>query len=623
MRSIHTVLAGLLSAVMTAAVLVPCVPASAQEEILVPSGIAASALSEKIEEFAEDKNYASFETSVFCGDEVLYTGYFGYADRENSIPADAETVYEWGSISKLLVWVSVMQLHERGILDLERDVREYLPPDFLRKLRYDTPITMLDLMNHRAGFQETMYEIQTPDADAVMPLDKALRYTEPAQVFAPDTVTSYSNWSAALAGYIVETVSGEMFSDYVHNHIFDPLGMEHTSIAPDCSDNPWVAAQRECLHSYLILDVGGRKIEQALDTNRMYVHLYPAGSATGTLEDLTRFAQALAVEDSPLFADPATHRELLTATSTYGEAGTPRNCHGIWVSSGQDVLVYGHGGNTVACTSALQFDPVSGTGVVVMTNQYSESVICSGIQELVFGKAVPDEEMPALPDPGSIAGVYVGARSDFKGMTKFVAMTGLLPVTEQSDGVYSSLGIAAFRSLGGGMYCITQAGASMLCYATDSPRKVLQMPYMDYVESGSMAVCFVLMLAYIALAVTAGIWLLVVGIRRLMKKGRAYSGKRFLLIGQGCRCVSFLGVIVLLLVYALTQAGLTHAITAVLGIVQILCLLGMLAAGAVSVLHLVKRPEHSARIPRYVLGLLGNGIAAAAVLCLDLCVFWI
>ena len=68
---------------------------------------------------------------------------------------DDNSVFEWGSVTKLTVWVSVMQLWEEGKIDLKTDIKEYLPKDFLKsKLKFDKPITMLDLMNHQAGFAD-------------------------------------------------------------------------------------------------------------------------------------------------------------------------------------------------------------------------------------------------------------------------------------------------------------------------------------------------------------------------------------------------------------------------------------------------------------------------------------
>ena len=114
--------------------------------------------------------------------------------------------------AKLLVWVSVMQLYEQGKLELDRDISHYLPDGFLSNLSYDMPVTMLNLMNHNAGFQEVYADVMVTDADYIVSLEEALRKHKPAQIYKPGTVTAYSNWGVALAGFIVEQVSGVSFS---------------------------------------------------------------------------------------------------------------------------------------------------------------------------------------------------------------------------------------------------------------------------------------------------------------------------------------------------------------------------------------------------------------------------
>ena len=81
-----------------------------------PSGIAYSDIGGSIDSFIKEREagLASCEVSVFDSDGVIYNGYYGYADIENDVKADAQTVYEWGSTSKMLVWTSVMQQWERG-----------------------------------------------------------------------------------------------------------------------------------------------------------------------------------------------------------------------------------------------------------------------------------------------------------------------------------------------------------------------------------------------------------------------------------------------------------------------------------------------------------------------------
>lgn len=384
MKQIRKILAFLLLGIlMLQSFTVTSYAAELDEESTVPSGIAYADIPTAIESYVKEheETTAGMSGAVYDRNGVIYQNGFGYADKENDIIIDGNTVYDWGSISKLFIWISVMQLVEQGKLDLGEDIRNCLPEGFLKNLTYDTEITMLDLMNHQAGFQET-YFIQTANADEMVSLEDALSRHQTKQVFKPGEVTSYSNWGAALAAYIVQNISGTDYVEYVHENIFEPLGMEHTSIGATYQDNAWVKQQRENLICY---DISGEKIP---GKGMYYIFLYPAGSAAGTISDLLTFAQAITPNENkpcPLFEKQETFEQLYTATSFYGSSGVPNNHHGFFASQ-YGVETLGHGGNTFGCSTMLQFDPTTGIGMVVMTNQAHEKVYNYDMYELIFGK---------------------------------------------------------------------------------------------------------------------------------------------------------------------------------------------------------------------------------------------
>lgn len=87
--------------------------------------------------------------------KIAFEKSYGYADIEHKKPIDpATTIFEYGSVTKLFTWTSAMQLAENGELDLNKDIRTYLPDDFKLNTKYEKPITMLHLMNHTAGFDD-------------------------------------------------------------------------------------------------------------------------------------------------------------------------------------------------------------------------------------------------------------------------------------------------------------------------------------------------------------------------------------------------------------------------------------------------------------------------------------
>jgi CubicO group peptidase (beta-lactamase class C family) len=160
------------------------------------------------------------------GETVLAKGY-GYSDVAAHIPVDPEhTLFRPGSTSKLFTWTAVMQLVEQGKLDLDRDVNAYL--DFRLPDR-GAPITLRNIMTHTAGFEEKVKDLIADDPARLVPLRTYVAEGIPARIFKAGTTPAYSNYATALAGYIVQRVSGQSFDDYVDAHIFKPLGMTHSS----------------------------------------------------------------------------------------------------------------------------------------------------------------------------------------------------------------------------------------------------------------------------------------------------------------------------------------------------------------------------------------------------------
>lgn len=463
-------------ALLLAAVLLAAVPAPARAAVRsTPSGVAYQNIGAEFDAYVEKyrSGLVSASVSVFDASGELLTKCYGYADIESAVPADEETVYEWASASKLLVWVCVMQLWERGQLDLDADIRSYLPDGFLTKLQYpEETISMRNLMSHNAGFQESMYENQMATEDELFAnLEEAVRKCECYQAYHVGEHTAYSNWSTALAAYIVERVSGTDYVSYVHKNIFEPLGMEHTSIDMHSADNPWVRQKREQIKCYA--RYADAKYNEDYGVARSWVQLYPAGAAIGTIGDFARFAQGFVATDCPFFASDATREEMLTATSYYGESDIALNCHGLWTAQFA-VQTLGHGGNS-NMTSNLQFDPESGLGIVVLSNEPGETMFCTGFCTLLFGGIMDSELVKARPlaDHPDASGVYCMARSIARGFGRASRFAGgLLIVKKTADPDVFDMpmtGGMQLRHIGDKLWLqCSPSGDSNFCYETRS-----------------------------------------------------------------------------------------------------------------------------------------------------------
>lgn len=605
----------LCAGVLMTAAMLPSVSAEEDDtKLTLPSGITLEKMQNELVDIAsefgvDEPMFASAAIGVFRGDEVLYSGYFGETDIENHVPADENSVYEWGSISKTLIWVSAMQLYEQGMLDLDRDVREYLPEGFFQHLSYDEPITMLNLMNHNAGWQETTRPIWKTDENALLPLGEELQAIEPAQVHRPGEVAAYSNYGAAVAGYVIECVTGQDYCEYVHEHIFEPLGMEHTALDPAHRDNAWVYENRKKTKSYrfylgLCIDLGN-----CLN----YVPGYPAGAATGTLSDLMTYAQALVNDDAPLFQNPETQAMMFTGTDFYGESDIPMCAHGFF-SSEFAVHTYGHSGSTTAGQSNMIFDLESKTGLVVMVNEPDGNELLSDTPLLVFGVLSPDKYGSDTVGNAELSGYYLPARSTYRGMLKFIPYLSAIPAS-RLDGS---------KNIGNNVCQVSDQDSAMIFGVRTYPdgNTGIQQPSVDFLHDSFYIVKLCLITVYILLAVTA-VYMLRIR-RKLKKHGKwtAHNGSAIMTAGQIARIISVLALLVSYVSYTEYHGGIPLIAGAVIGIVQMLCIAICGISAVTSCISVLSSKKERTLTVRYILNTIGCVLPVIAILYFEMYRFW-
>lgn len=483
---------------------------AAEDTGKTPSGIAYTELKKEIDKYIDVRKDTTSSISVayFNETEDVASVIYGEANAAENIKADEETVYEWGSISKVLVWTSVMQLYEQGKIDLDEDVKNYLPDGFLSNLSYSEPVTMTHLMNHTAGFQETTWDVEVTDKKDIISLKDALLATAPPQIYKVGTTVSYSNWGAALAAYIVECVSGMDYAEYVRQNIFEPLGMNQTSILPDCSDNEWVESRRDLTNAYY--NVQGEYEDYG--ACRRYILLYPAGAATGTMSDLVRFAKAFLAdsEDCPLFTKADTLDNMLSPTLYYDGTDMPRICHGLF-SQEYGVRLIGHAGNTTGFTANLVLDRENRTGLVVMTNEVGETTYNYGLVSLIFGDCMAETGI-AYDD---LSGIYCNSRANYsKSFMKLYSMiSGLLPVTKgETESCYQAAMVGNITQISENA-CIMDDGNGLKTYLhikRDSNGNVAALQHMTGMDfQKEKTAVFVIKIIFFFLFVLFSFWTLI------------------------------------------------------------------------------------------------------------------
>ncbi len=158
---------------------------------------------------------------------ILSQGY-GYANLEAQTPMCADTtLVRIASITKLFTWTAVMQLVERGRLDLHTDIQTYL--DFDIPQTYPEPIRVWHLLSHTAGFADNGIRTGALELPPGVTLRKTLIERHPPRIYPPGQIIAYSNYGAGLTGYIIERVSGMSWETYIETHLLEPLAMKHTT----------------------------------------------------------------------------------------------------------------------------------------------------------------------------------------------------------------------------------------------------------------------------------------------------------------------------------------------------------------------------------------------------------
>lgn len=383
-------------------------------------GADAENLPREVKRFIEERaeGTASVSLGIFKAGEILSKEHYGFIDRENNIPTDDGSIYEWGSVSKVLVWVSLMQLEEEGKIDLNEDLRTYLPEEFSKKLTYPYPISIQDIMNLQSGFQEVGTKVEFEEGETIPELEDLLLASQPKQIYKPKTVVAYNNWTPALGAYIVENVSGQKFYDYVQGHIFAPLNIKNTAVAADWRDNDFVKNNRPKSKAYYYT----QDARESLGSCILHIGLYPAGAAAGTFDDFLTFAKEFSVDHPRFFKEAQTFEKMMQA-SVFFVDGLPRIHHGL-LSIDDAVHLVGHSGNTQGFTSSFWFDPETKIGYVVMTNEPAETAYNYGLAQFIFGHGAK-----ATEGGRDISGLYSSGRTIDRGSLRFIKyLSGILPI---------------------------------------------------------------------------------------------------------------------------------------------------------------------------------------------------
>lgn len=379
------------------------------------------------------------------GQVLLQKGY-GYADVAARQPVDPErTLFRPGSVSKLFTWTAVMQQVEQGKLDLDTDVNEYL--DFEIPPRDGQPITLRHIMTHTAGFEEQVKGLIGQEGEPAPVLEEVMKDWVPTRIFAPGTTPAYSNYATALAGYIVQLVSGMPFDDYIEQHIFEPLGMQHSSFRQPLPEH------LRPLMSKGYGQAGGEP--QAFEI----VGAAPAGSLSASGADMAKFMiahlQKGAFGTNRILQESTA--EMMHTTALTLLPRVHRMMLGFYEQNYNGRRAIGHGGDTVWFHSDLHLFIDDGVGMYISMNSSGIGPAVQHIRGALFEKFADRylpgptldgevDESTAAEHARMISGVYENSRRMDSSFFRLLGLAGPVKVTPNPD---HTISVSMARNLAG------------------------------------------------------------------------------------------------------------------------------------------------------------------------------
>jgi CubicO group peptidase (beta-lactamase class C family) len=337
----------------TLLIAISSISAAAQDKTLSPEKRAQ--IEKAVSAFITSNSVPGVSIAIVQNGQPVWSAGFGMSDLEDSSPASSSTLYRLGSISKPITAVAILQLYERGKLDLDAPVQKYCAA-FPQK---DSPITSRQLLAHLGGIRH-----YSKDGEGDVPEDSARHFAtmeESLQLFAsdpllakPGTQFHYSTYGYTLLGCVLEGAASQKYVDFVRENVFRPAAMDHTQADDFFAIVPhrtrWYHRDKSgAVHNAGVLDSS---------------YKIPGGGLISSADDMANFEAAIL---AGRLLKPATQQMMWTAQHTADNK--PASYALGWAISDKFGLhQVGHDGGQQGTSTAILLAPQKSAAVVVLTN---------------------------------------------------------------------------------------------------------------------------------------------------------------------------------------------------------------------------------------------------------------
>ncbi|MEQ9409422.1 MAG: serine hydrolase [Fuerstiella sp.] len=335
----------------------------------------------------QQKNLPALSISLVDQDRIVWAAGFGFQDADQKVPATADSVYRVGSVSKLFTDIAVMQLVENGQLDLDADIKNYVP-SLQPKNPYQIPLTLRQMMSHRSGLVR-----ESPVGNYFDPTQPTLAATiaslnDTSLVYRPETRTKYSNAAVAVVGAALESRLDVSHPQRVRQTILDPLGMHSSSFFVTKAIEP-------NLVTGWMWTYDGRRFEAPT----FLLGTGPAGNLYSSVRDLSKFLVCLfhdgRTADGQIL-QPETFRQMITPLTDAN--GKPQGFGlGFHVQDFDGYTKIGHGGAVYGFSTQLEALPERQLGVAAAASLDGSNGVVTRLTEYALRLMVAVQDDRPLP----------------------------------------------------------------------------------------------------------------------------------------------------------------------------------------------------------------------------------
>lgn len=344
-------------------------------------------------------NIVGVSAAIVMDGKVIWTNGFGYANRDRKVPMTPETVVNIGSVTKTFTSLAVMQLNEKGKLDINNRLSAYLPSFHpMSRPEYNPDdVTVKSVITHTSGIQSDIWK--NSDLGSGKYTD-VLGYINNTYLLYPaGTIALYSNAGYNILGHLIKNVSKEDYADYVHKHIFSPLKMNSSGFAMDHLKNRTkIYAYGQEYKEYELRDIASGGIYSNINDLAKY--------AIGMLDAYHGKSKALVSRE--------TVKQMFTLNNAKVPVETNKKGLGWFMFKNDTTFAVYHAGSAGFAAAKLLLFPDKNAAVMVLTNTAEGGVaaeeFCFNMLPR-FGLEVSDLFPSPITNPALTSGVVQLSRS--------------------------------------------------------------------------------------------------------------------------------------------------------------------------------------------------------------------